>query len=256
MIDWSARIDELAFHLTSQYCMEDRAALEILLSALVCSPRTPALWLVLETNWYRRDCKYAWFSFGETWLPESLPLLRATRPRNANQLIAAWLADPPAPRLFVEPVYDGRLPHYRRIHELSFLLAREFRVRVISTLDGVTRPADERHQQNRADRLRALTADVLEDRVGAHPPDPPAWKEPRDFLYYTELVVRLAGRHFDYGQTACALARACRAPRLPARPHRDRRLRYQPARSHAAGLRPTAGSSRSRASLFCPKTSG
>src|SRR5215469_15692954 len=200
MLDWSARLDNLAFHVATQYRMEDRAALEILLSALVPCPRTMPIWLILETNWFSRDCAPAWFSLGETWLPESLPLLRAMRPRNANQLIAAWLAEPPVPRLFVEPDYDRRLPHYRRIHEISFLLARTLRLRVISTLDGVTRPADERQQQNRADRLRALTADVLEDRAGARPLDPPSWNEPRNFLYYTELAVRLAGRHSDYGQ--------------------------------------------------------
>jgi len=40
MIDWSARIDELAFQLATQYRMEDRAALEILLSALIPCRRT------------------------------------------------------------------------------------------------------------------------------------------------------------------------------------------------------------------------
>jgi hypothetical protein len=40
--------------------MEDRAALEILLSALVPTPRTPALWLVAEPNWFLRDCAPAW----------------------------------------------------------------------------------------------------------------------------------------------------------------------------------------------------
>jgi hypothetical protein len=205
MIDWSARIDELAFHLATQYRMEDRQALEILLSALIPCPRTAEPWLVAETNWYSRDCAPAWFSFGEAWLPESLPLLRAMRPRNANQRIAAWLAEPPAPRLFVEADYDRRLPHYRRIHEISFLLARTLRLRVISTLDGVTRPADERDQQTRTDRLRALTADVLQDRAGARPSDPSSWNEPRNFLYCTELAVRLAGRHSDYGQIASAL---------------------------------------------------
>ena len=101
MIDWSARLDDLAFHLATQYRMEDRAALEILLSALVPTPRTSALWLVLETNWFSRDCQRAWFSFGETWLPQSLPLLRTMRPRKANQLLAKWLVEPAGPRLFV-----------------------------------------------------------------------------------------------------------------------------------------------------------
>src|SRR5215471_8838252 len=106
MLDWSASIDELAFHLASQYRMEDRQALEILLRALIPCPRSQSCWLILETNWFSR-CRPAWFSFGETWLPESLPLVRAMRPRNPNQRIAV------VPRLFVEPDYDRRLPHYR-----------------------------------------------------------------------------------------------------------------------------------------------
>src|SRR5215831_6044267 len=98
MLDWLRRVDDLAFHLATQYRMEDRTALEILLSALVPCPRTPALWLVAETNWFSRDCAPAWFAFGGAWRPESLPLLRAMRSRNANSLIATWLNEPPQGR--------------------------------------------------------------------------------------------------------------------------------------------------------------
>jgi hypothetical protein len=79
MLDWSSRIDDLALHL-AQYRMEDRGALESLLSALVPTPRTSTLWFVLETNWFSRDCQRAWFSFGEDWQPASLPLLRTSAP--------------------------------------------------------------------------------------------------------------------------------------------------------------------------------
>src|SRR5215471_18199512 len=133
MLDWALRIDYLSHFLAMAYRIEDRQATEILLSALISCPRTPALWLVLETNWFSRDCQRAWFSFGETWLPQSLPLLRTMRPRNANRLIAEWLAEPAAPRLFVEPDYNRRLPHYSRISESRFLLGRSLRLRVIAT---------------------------------------------------------------------------------------------------------------------------
>jgi hypothetical protein len=133
MIDWGARIDELAFHLSNQYRIDDPAAVEILLSALIPCPRTSAPWLVLETNWFSRDCQRGWFSFGGTWLPQSLPLLRTMRPRNANSLIAEWFVEPAAPRLFVEPDYDRRVPHYGRILESRFLLGRSLRLRVIAT---------------------------------------------------------------------------------------------------------------------------
>src|SRR5215831_1607966 len=84
MIDFAARVDELAHFLATQFRIEDSEAIEILLAVALECPRTPACWLVLETM-YSRDCSPAWFSFGETWLPESLPLLRSMRPRNANQ---------------------------------------------------------------------------------------------------------------------------------------------------------------------------
>src|SRR5262249_14630531 len=86
-----------------------------------------------------------------------------------------------------------------------FLLARSLRLRVVSTPDGVTRPSDERAGEARADQLRALATSVLDDPVGARSPDPPAWREPPNFLYHAELAVRLEGRHSDYGQTASAL---------------------------------------------------
>src|SRR5215469_5358786 len=138
MLDWSARLDHLAFHLATQYRMEDRAALEILLSALVPCPRTPAPWVVLETNWYSRECAPAWFSFGETWQPASLPLLRTMRSRDANKLIATWLDDrAPQGRMFVECDYDGRIPRYRPLCDSRSLLTRMLRLRILSTPDGV-----------------------------------------------------------------------------------------------------------------------
>jgi hypothetical protein len=184
--------------------MEDRVALEILLSALVACPRTSALWLVLETNWFLRDCAPAWFAFAGHWRPESLPLLRAMRSRNGNALIATWLNEPHQARLFIECDYDWRLPRYRSISEIRFLLAKSLRLRVVSTFDGASRPIDEQQAERRTDQLRALTADILQDPAGTRPINPPSWVEPPAFLYQTELTVRLAGRNSDYGQTAVA----------------------------------------------------
>src|SRR5262249_52457674 len=143
MLDWSSRVDDLAFHLSTGYRMEDRAALEILLSALVPCPRTPSLWLVLETNWFARDCGLGWVSFGETWQPASLPLLRTMRSRDANKLIATWLDNrSPQGRLFVECDYDGRIPRYRPLCDSRSLLTLTLRLRIVSTPDGVSRPID------------------------------------------------------------------------------------------------------------------
>ena len=161
---------------------------------------------MLETNWFSRDCQRAWFSFGETWQPASLPLLRTMRSRDANKLIATWLDDrSPQGRLFVECDYDGRIPRYRPLCDSRSLLTRTLRLRILSTPDGVSRPIDEQRASERALRLRALTADVIEDRAQARPFDPPVWREPPNFLYHAELAVRLAGRHHDYGESVHAL---------------------------------------------------
>ena len=42
MLDWTGRLDGLAFHLSREYSIEDRGAIEILLAALIDCPRTPA----------------------------------------------------------------------------------------------------------------------------------------------------------------------------------------------------------------------
>jgi hypothetical protein len=86
--------------------IEDRTAIEILLSAVIPCPRTHTPWLILETNWYSRSCSQAWFSFGQTWMPSSLGELRARRPRQANDLICDWLNEPSTSRLFIEPDWN------------------------------------------------------------------------------------------------------------------------------------------------------
>jgi hypothetical protein len=204
MLDWAARIDDLAFHSAAHYRIENRQALEILLSALVDCPCTAPVWLILETNWYSRDCRPAWFSFGGCWAPESLPALRVLRSRDFNKLVGCWLDDR-SPHLFVECDFDGRVPRYRRLSDFRSLLIRTLRLRVVSASHGAAAPVDQRSDQQRADQLRALASAVLEDRVAARPPNPPAWIELPDFLYRVEVAVRLAGRHRDYGATAGAL---------------------------------------------------
>jgi hypothetical protein len=42
--------------------------------------------MVLETNYYSRDCARGWFSFGESWLTESLGGLREKTSASNGQL--------------------------------------------------------------------------------------------------------------------------------------------------------------------------
>ena len=104
MIDWNARIDDLMDTLRRQEGIEDRMAVEVLLSALIDCPRTPTTWLILETNWFDRDCLNAWFSFGHLWRPTSLLRLRRRAPwREVENEMQGWLENPDEKHLFIEP---------------------------------------------------------------------------------------------------------------------------------------------------------
>jgi len=199
MLDWGARIDEVAHQLSRDWAVEDRAAIDILLSALVPCPRTPGVWLILETNWYSRECREAWFSFGEQWLPYSLPQLRARSPwRMIEALTVEWLDAAGEERLFIEPDFE-RYPRFHRLTNAQYLLQRSLRLRTHSNRVGHgLRALDEREEERRQDQLSALARGVLEDRVGARPPDPPAFKEPPNFLYHLELIQRLAPWYPDW----------------------------------------------------------
>jgi hypothetical protein len=56
-MDWQSRLDELNLFLRSTYQIEDTEAVAILASALVPCPRIQPVWLVLETNWFSRQCE-------------------------------------------------------------------------------------------------------------------------------------------------------------------------------------------------------
>lgn len=207
MLDWTARIDDLADKLAREYAMDDRGAVEILLSALVNCPRTSSSWLILETNWYSRDCLEAWFSFGEQWVPCSLPRLRARSPwREVEAETKKWLDDSSDERLFVEPDYE-RYPRFHRLTQAQFLLQRSLRIRTRSA-----RAADPLHsldkyeQDRRTGQLAAATRYVLEDRVQARPQDPPRFIEPPNFLYHVELIQRLAPWYPDWHTLVKAFA--------------------------------------------------
>jgi hypothetical protein len=178
-----------------------------LLASLIECPRTPAPWIVLESNYYSRQCQLAWFAFGEHWAPRSLGEIRARRPhRDINREISAWLTDEPdIPRLFLEPDFNRR-PRTDRLAELPYLFGRCLRVHSITAPNGATLPVDERADQQRADQLAAYTRAVLEDRIGARGPSPPTFRtQPPDFLYFVELAQHLSGWQRDWGELASLL---------------------------------------------------
>ena len=208
MLNWASRIDDLADKLAREYTIDDRPAIEVLLSALVNCPRTPSSWLILETNWYSRDCLEAWFSFGEHWIPCSLPRLRGRGPkwREVEAETQEWLDNPSDERLFVEPDYE-RYPRFDRLSQAQFLLNRSLRIRTRSARAAdPLRSLDKYNQDRRTDELNAATRYVLEDRVQARPQDPPRFIEPPNFLYHVELIQRLAPWYSDWHTLVKAFA--------------------------------------------------
>lgn len=201
MIDWASRIDDLADHLARQYTVEDRAAIDILLAALVPCPRTATSWLILETNWFARDCAPGWFSFGKTWEPCSLARLRARSPwRQVEAETKRWLDDYAAgpPRLFIEPDYE-RYPYFHRLTHARYLLQCTLRVR--THVPRTAKPLaslDKDQEDRRQAELAAAARYVLEDRAQARPAAPPRFVEPPDFLYYVELLQRLSPWYPDW----------------------------------------------------------
>lgn len=207
MLDWASRVDELADKLAREHAVEDRMAVEILLSALVDCPRTPSSWLILETNWYDRQCLNAWFSFGELWAPCSLARLRVRSPwRVIEAEIKEILDAPPRERLFVECDYE-RYPYFGRLTQSRYILQRALRIRARSVRTGDPLLSLDRYNQDRrSGELKALARYVLEDRAGLRPQNPPRFVEPRNFLYQVELVQRLAPWYPDWNLLVEALA--------------------------------------------------
>jgi hypothetical protein len=59
MLNWSRRLEELHYYVATTYQISDTQAIDILVAALLPVPRTPIVWLILETNWYSRWCDSA-----------------------------------------------------------------------------------------------------------------------------------------------------------------------------------------------------
>lgn len=181
------------FVLNRDYKIEDRQAVEILLSAQVICPRTPAMWMVIETNWYSRQTEDAWFAFGTAvWTPWSFPGLRVFRPwRQRYQILAEIFEDSEMERLFVESDWE-RFPHADRVPGALELLDRSLRIRCLTGRGTVPlMTLDFNELQRRRDLLSAATRMVLEDPAGDRPQNPPKFVAPPNLLYHAELLQRL-----------------------------------------------------------------
>ena len=198
MLDWTGRIDDLADRLARDFSIEDRLAVEVLLGALMDCPRTADHWLVLETNWYDRCCPDAWLSFGNQWTPCSLARLRARSPWREIEAEMKAMLDEGGRYLFVECDYE-RYPMFHRLTQAQCILQRALRIRTrLARSPDPLRALDSQDRRRRSDELAAATRYVLEDRAGLKPPDPPEFRAPPNFLYYAELLQRLAPWYPDW----------------------------------------------------------
>jgi hypothetical protein len=199
MLDWASRVDDLADKLAREHAVDDRLAVEILLATLVGCPRTASPWLILETDWYDRQCLDAWFSFGQLWAPCTLARLRARSPwRVIEAEMKEMLDAPPRERLFIECDYE-RYPIFNRLTQARYILQRSLRIRVRSArAPDPLRSLDQRDKDRRTDELSAAARYALEDHAGLRPVDPPRFVEPPNFLYHVELVQRLAPWYPDW----------------------------------------------------------
>ena len=96
-------------------------------------------------------------------------------------------------RLFIEPDFDRR-PRVDRLGGAALLLGRCLRVHTIAAANGATLPVNERTAED--------PRSALEGNINLRPPDPPRWNEPPNFQRHCDLVQRLSGWHWDWGELA------------------------------------------------------
>jgi hypothetical protein len=187
MIDYSERIDEVCYLLSSEWNMQDREAVEILLASQLPMARFKYPWLILETQCYSFDMSAAWFNLGGD-TAVSLPQFRVKRPRAGNEDITRVLADRERPALFIEPNFEGPSnPHYKLVM-MPYLTQNCLRVRSRYPKAPPIRPG-------RLGVLAAAVKSVMDNR----------WREPEKdegavpwLLYYAEILQRLSETQRDW----------------------------------------------------------
>lgn len=206
MIDWDAHIDDLMHLLSVQHAINDRLAIEVLLSAAIACPRTCASWIILETPWHDRRFENAWFGLGgNIWRPTPLKKMRSTGSAKFKAIVDQWLEGDEA-HLFIEPECE-RYVGCCFLSEAPLVQLRSLRIRVPTTRNaGVLRTLDWHARQREDDKVRACVETILEDRIGARPDDPPKFIQPPWFLFYAELLQRLNPWFIDWRVLLITLA--------------------------------------------------
>lgn len=202
MIDWNGRIDDLMSFLDREWKISDRDVVEMLLAAMVDCPRTPPLWVVLETPWYDVETRHAWFSFGGLVETASLPRMRRIGFHSeAMDTAQRWLNDP-KPLVLVEPEWDkfwtaNRLPQYEFVQQRALRLRTplpktDIAFRTLDSEDGLKLAAELAHY------ARKCVSDPTRDRS----PNPPKFRLPPDLCYHLELVQKMSPFYRDWNLVA------------------------------------------------------
>jgi hypothetical protein len=195
-MDYAERIEDALLVFNGEFSTADSQAVEILLAARVDCP-LPYPWLVLETACYRVDTEGCWFSqiFDQVL---SLPILRVSRPRHANQEVQELLRERETARLFIEPNYTLPTAPKYLFTMWEYLVQECVRLRVEYPKNKLT---DERSCL----MARAAVERVMDSRwraVGSNRlPTPPS-----QLYYYTELLQKLNPHLRDW---ECLLTNLC-----------------------------------------------
>ena len=204
---YPARIRELHDWLAARYCQTDTQGIDILLAAMLPQSvtRVKCPWIILETDYPSRDTFDGWFNFGsdgaegELPLSKSLVIPRVLRRRFHSDIVHKWVEERPAgtPSLFVEPEWR-RLPfsgrhQYSYDHIYAVLLSQCIRLRVVHPRGDQGMRLD-----RTADKLELarLTRRVIDCEF--RQPIDPTIKAPSSFLYWCELLQRIAPQFTDW----------------------------------------------------------
>lgn len=221
---YTDRISELHDFLASRYGQRDTQATEILLAAQlpVAITRARRPWIILETDYPSRDTTDAWFSFGTVVPSYCLSVPRVQRHDPAETMLESWIADRQKPdngMLFVEPewrklVNKSRVMNWQLDSTYALLMSMCVRVRVAHPRGEIGLQLDRTVDKQ---ELARLTRRVYSDRdtmqtreqhparkpsvlapLGGHGQEADRMTVPPSFLYWCEMLQKLAPRQHDW----------------------------------------------------------
>lgn len=215
MNPYPERIRELHDCLSGMFSQHDHQSADIILACHLHPDVTLAKrpWLILETDYPARDTFDAWFAFGGEIAARSLVTPRLMRLDPCDRLMGSWIDnrhDPAEPGLFVEPEWrkptvHGGVKKYIWSHFYAILMAQCVRLRVAHPRSDQGMRIDRTADKLELARLarRVLDSDHRDPSLARQIA---ASAAPASFLYWCELLQRLAPWQTDWEALTGALA--------------------------------------------------